>query len=98
MRHSFTTVRAGSPAERAGLAPGDEPVAINELKLTARNLSVRLAEYRAGDEVTLSVFRRDELMRLRVTLGEAPLDTCYLQLDADAGAEHVGARERWLSA
>lgn len=94
---AFATVRAGSPAERAGLAPGDEAVAINELKLTAQNLGVRLAEYRAGDEVTLSVFRRDELMRLKVTLEEPPLDTAYLQVDTDASAEHSAARDSWLS-
>lgn len=94
---AFAVVRAGSPAERAGLAPGDEVVAINELKLTAQNLGVRLAEYRAGEEVTLSVFRRDELLRLKVTLDEPPLDTAYLQIDTDANSEHVAARESWLS-
>ena len=94
---AFAAVRAGGPAERAGLAPGDEAVAINELKLTAQNLGVRLAEYRAGEDVTLSVFRRDELLRLKVTLEEPPLDTAYLQIDTDANSDHVAARDRWLS-
>ena len=96
-RSLFRTIPAGGPAERAGVSPGDEAVALDGLKLTARNAAVRLGEYRAGDEVTLTVFRRDELLRLKVTLDAAPEDTCYLVADADASDEHVKNRESWLS-
>ena len=95
-RATFGTVRAGSPAERAGLAPGDEAVALDGLKLDAASLTARLAEYRVGDAVTLSVFRRDELMHLNVTLTDAPLDTCYLAADDDPSADQYEARNRWL--
>ena len=33
----FRTVAIGGPAERAGVAPGDEPVALDNLRLTAQN-------------------------------------------------------------
>ena len=96
-RTLFATVRAGGPAERAGLAPGDEAVAINDLKLSADNLNVRLGEYRAGDDVTLTVFRRDELLRLDVRLEDPPEDTCYLVIDADASEAAADRRAAWLS-
>ncbi len=95
-RSMFGTVRAGGPAERAGLAPGDEAVALNDLKLTTDNLSARLAEYRAGDAVKLTVFRRDELMRLDVTLEDPPEDTCYLVIDDDASEDAAQHRAAWL--
>lgn len=97
-RSVFLTVHAGSPAERAGVAPGDEAIALDDFKVSAKNLSTRLNEYHAGDEVTLSVFRRDELMRLKVMLEEPPEDTCYLVLDAEAGDAAARNRESWLCA
>ena len=96
-RSVFGTVIAGSPAERAGLSPGDEAVAIDELKLTSGNLARRLAERHAGDEVTLSVFRGDQLMRLRATLSDAPEDTCYLVIDPEASDAAGEKRRAWLS-
>lgn len=96
-RSVFQTVHAGSPAERAGVAPGDEAAALDDLKLSARNMRIRLGEYRAGDEVSLAVFRRDELLRLKVTLEDPPEDTCYLLVDADASDAQLKIRESWLS-
>ena len=96
-RNVFRTVHANSPAEHAGVAPGDEAVALDNLKLTAQNLHVRLGEYRPGDELGLSVFRRDELLRLRVTLDDAPEDTCYLKLDSGESDEARSRRDAWLS-
>lgn len=95
---AFGTVRAGSPAERAGLAAGDEPVAINGQRLTGQNIKVRLEEFKAGDEVAVTVFRRDELMRFNVSLAEPPLDTCFLQLEAEPSDAVKKARDAWLSA
>ena len=95
-RSVFKRVLAGSPAERAGLAPGDEAVAINNLKLSKGNLDTRLSEYHAGDQIALRIFRRDQLMSLNVVLEEAPQDTCYLVIDADASDEAEKSRQSWL--
>lgn len=95
-RSVFNRVVAGSPAERAGLAPGDEAVAINGLKLSKSNLDMRLREYHAGDQITLRIFRRDALMSLNVMLEEAPEDTCYLVIDADASDATKKSRRSWL--
>jgi predicted metalloprotease with PDZ domain len=93
---SFALVHAGSPAEQAGIAPGDEAVAIDGLRLTADNLDSRLRDHHEGDSVTITVFRDHNLMRHRVTLAPAPEDTCYLVLDSDVGSAVAKARERWL--
>ena len=99
-RHSRAVigiVHSGSPAEQAGIAPADEAVAIDGLKVTASNFDSRLKGYHAGDKAQVTVFRGDELLRFQVLLEEPPADTCYLELidDADKGAEQQ--RSAWLS-
>ena len=94
--NEFALVHSGSPAELTGLAPGDEAVAIDGLRLTARNIDSRLRDHHEGDTVTITVFRDHHLMRHRVTLGLAPEDTCYLQIDAEADAVAEQARGDWL--
>ena len=95
-RSIFNRVAAGGPAEKAGVAPGDEAVAIDELKLSAANIDKRLREYKPEDEVAVSVFRRDELMSFKLVLEEAPLDTCYLVIDASASVSSEDKRKSWL--
>jgi predicted metalloprotease with PDZ domain len=92
----FTAVQAGGPAEKAGIAPGDEAVALDGLRLTAENLDSRLRDHHEGDSVTITVFRDHNLMRHRVTLESPPEDTCYLLADADADSSVVAQRDRWL--
>jgi predicted metalloprotease with PDZ domain len=92
----FNTVHSDSPAELSGVAPGDEAVALNDLKLAASNIDEILLDYHAGDRLTLTIFRQDELQRLSVTLAEAPDDTCYLLPDPDASPSAEKKREAWL--
>lgn len=94
----FAVVHAKSPAEKSGIAPGDEPVAIDGLRLTASNFDARLADHRAGDTVTVTVFRDHKLTRHRVRLGKPPEDTCYLALDSTADDEREKERFKWLHA
>ena len=94
---SFSLVHAGSPAENAGISPGDEAVALDGLRLTADNLDSRLRDHHEGDTVSITVFRDHNLMRHSVTLEPPPEDTCYLLLDADAGPAAAKASADWLS-
>lgn len=96
-RDIFRIVHADSPAERAGLAAGDVAVALDNLQLTTGNIDSRLREYHSGDRATLTVFRRDELIRLGITLDEPPDDTCYLTEDSDCSATQVKLRNSWLA-
>jgi predicted metalloprotease with PDZ domain len=91
----FRVVHADSPAEKAGIAPGDEAVALAGLRLNADNLDSRLRDYQAGDRVTITVFRDHRLMNLKVRLGQPPEDTYYLVMDAEAD-EAADERAAWL--
>jgi predicted metalloprotease with PDZ domain len=86
----------GGPAELAGVAPGDEAVALDGLLLTAGNADKRLKAYREGDDLDLVVFRGDELVSTRIRLAAAPLDTCYLELVEDVELDVESRRMAWL--
>jgi len=92
----FQSIANGSPAEKAGVAPGDRAVALDDIELTAGNVDTRLRRYAPGDRVSLVVFRGDELITTKLRLAAPPEDTCYLVLDDDAEADAVARREAWL--
>src|SRR5690606_26386827 len=74
----LAAVLDGGPAQRAGLNPGDVLVAVDRLRVTERNLRRRLARFEAGERVTATVCRGDELIEAGLVLAPAPLDTCFL--------------------
>ncbi len=91
------SVLADSPAAAAGLYADDEIIAIDGYRVDAATWLGRLQDnHRAGDEVTLTVFRRDELRSVRATVGSAPADTCYLQPLPAPTPEARAAYEAWL--
>ena len=94
---TFGVVHSGSPAEAAGIAPGDIAVSLDDLRLNARNLDARLREHHAGDTVIVAAFRDEHLMRFKVTLGTPPEDACYLELDKDPDPGTEAMRTAWLS-
>jgi predicted metalloprotease with PDZ domain len=96
-RNFISLVHTGSPAEQAGLAPGDEPVALDNLKLTATNADALLRDYRDGDTVNISVFRGDELLRFGVKLVAPPEDTCYLTFADNPSVDAAARRKAWLT-
>ena len=93
----FGLVHTGSPAEQAGIAPGDEALALDELRLTAANIEDRLRNYHVGDKVTVSIFRDHELLRLSVRLGEPPADTAFLETVEDVSAASRKKRDSWFN-
>jgi len=96
-KNLVSLVHSDSPAELAGLAPGDEAVALNDLKLTAGNVSDLLRDYHDGERAVLSIFRGDELLRLPIELALPPNDTCVLTAATDASPTAIAKREAWLS-
>ncbi|MDZ7267173.1 MAG: PDZ domain-containing protein [candidate division KSB1 bacterium] len=72
-RTLITAVLAGSPAHTAGLNTGDELVALNDYRIRAEQLTERLADYKVGEEIRLTVFRHEKLRHFQVKLAAPPV-------------------------
>jgi predicted metalloprotease with PDZ domain len=85
-----------SPAQAAGLSPGDEIIALDGFRVTSEAEVRSLAgALRPGDQIELAVFRRARLLRLGVTLGTAPPNRYEILALPDPGA--AAARyQAWL--
>jgi predicted metalloprotease with PDZ domain len=90
------TVLDGGPAQRAGLNSGDILLAVDRLRVSDRNLKRRLGRFEAGERVTASVFRGDELVEVGLVLKPAPLDTAYLRLEDEPDPAALERRKAWL--
>ncbi|MBV7484692.1 M61 family metallopeptidase [Bordetella sp. BOR01] len=76
---ALATVLEGGAAHKAGLSAGDVLVAVDGLRVDApAGLDLLLAQYRAGDRVTVHVFRRDELRAFKVRLAPPAALDCTL--------------------
>jgi len=76
----------------AGLCHSDLS-AVDGVRPGSGGLDAMLDRRRPGDEVVLHLFRRDELLALRVRLARSPRDTCMLSLE---GARERAPLRRWL--
>jgi predicted metalloprotease with PDZ domain len=94
----FASLSNRGPAECAGVSPGDEIVALDGIRATVPGSDTRIRRFRPGDKSTLTVFRGDELLTLKLKWAAAPADTCYLQEDGDAGTAAAERRNNWLKA
>jgi predicted metalloprotease with PDZ domain len=88
-------VRRGTPAHAAGLNVDDEILGIDDFRVRVDGLDRRLEQYAPGRGVTVLVARRDELMRIPVTLGREPADTWRLEPRPDASPDQQARRKAW---
>jgi predicted metalloprotease with PDZ domain len=91
-----THVLANGPAYAAGIYAGDELLALDGFRLDEGKLKARLAEHSAGDTVTFSLFRRDELLHVPVRLAAAPADKLALVPREDATPGQRRIYEGWI--
>ena len=89
-------VRRNTPAIDAGLNVDDEILAIGDFRVRADQLPTRLEQYKPGDRVTLLVARRDQLLRLDVTLGSEPPRAWRLEVNPAATGEQTARLTQWL--
>jgi predicted metalloprotease with PDZ domain len=68
-------VRADGPAYTAGIYAGDEILALDGVRVDEDRLRARVSERSPGDTVVLTLFRRDDLLHVPLTLAPAPADT-----------------------
>jgi predicted metalloprotease with PDZ domain len=85
----ITSVRRGTPGLDAGLNVDDEIIAIDDVRVRADGLAARLGQYQPGDKVSVTVARRDRLMKLEVTLGADPGRPWRLEALPNATAEQA---------
>jgi predicted metalloprotease with PDZ domain len=90
-------VRSDGPAESAGIYAGDEVLAIDGSRVDAARLASRVAERPPGSTVRVTVFRRDVLYEIPVTLGEAPAESATIVPSERATVEQTALREAWLA-
>lgn len=87
----------GGPAERAGLSPGDEIVAINRYQVAGEpDLRGKLVGRAAGEVVALAVFRRGRLEMLDLELEQAPHTRLELVPQAEAGPTAKKLYRDWM--
>jgi predicted metalloprotease with PDZ domain len=83
-----------APGAARGLNPGDVLIAVDRLKVSTAP-SNGGSRFEAGERITASVFRGDELVEVGLVLRPAPLDTAFLALDEQAAPE-AAQRGEWL--
>ncbi len=96
-RVKVSSVRRGSPAEEAGICPGDEIVAVDGLRAEGGSLAARLADLPPGAPVEVALFRRDELKFVTVVPMAARADAIAVSESPSAGEEARNLLSRWLS-
>ena len=67
-----TRVEKNSPAWLAGITIGDIIVAVDHLRIANDDLTQRLKYFKPKDNITITLFRRDELQTRSLILGEKP--------------------------
>jgi len=88
-------VLEGSPAQEAGIAAGDEIVALDGFR---SDMQKRLSRGQPGQEVALALFRLDELLTVKARLSPAPRDTVTIVPNPRAAPGGNDLRTAWLGA
>jgi predicted metalloprotease with PDZ domain len=93
-----SSVLDGGPGLAAGLYANDELLAIDGFRVDHGSLKDRLAAHRPGETVTLTLFRRDELRTVELTLAEKPADKLVIAPAPGAGAAEKALYQSWMGA
>jgi predicted metalloprotease with PDZ domain len=88
----------GGPAQAGGLYAGDQLLALDGFRVDNGSLKDRLAAKRPDERARFTVFRRDELRTVEVTLGRRPADKLEIKPAEDASDEDKGRYQAWLGA
>jgi predicted metalloprotease with PDZ domain len=91
-----SNVRRGTPAIASGLNVDDEILAIDDVRVRADGLAVRLEQYKPGDKIAMLVARRDRVMKLDVTLGADPGRPWRLETLSNASEEQKARLAAWI--
>lgn len=95
-RLSVRSVLYGSAFEKAGLAPNDILIAVNNFATNPSNIEATFARYQVQDILKIHVFRNDVLLELSLVIPEIVRYSCELEF-ANSPTEHQDLNLRkWL--
>ncbi|MCG8017804.1 MAG: PDZ domain-containing protein [Candidatus Thiodiazotropha sp. 'RUGA'] len=83
-------------AQSAGISAGDEIVAVDGLKMSAKQFENYILDTDAGDQIEVHLFRRDQLMSLVLQPQQAAFDTCYFDLTEPSDEAVKQRQSDWL--
>jgi predicted metalloprotease with PDZ domain len=89
-------VRRGTPVYDAGLNVDDEILAIDDYRVRPDRFESRLEQYAPNDKVSLLVSRREQLMKIEVTLGTEPPKKWRLHISPSATEVQKQRLAAWL--
>jgi predicted metalloprotease with PDZ domain len=89
-------VRSNGPANAAGIYAGDQIIAFDGTRVDEERLKARMAERRPGDTATLSLFRRDDLLHIPLTLTAAPPDTLKILPLPERTPQQLEVYQAWM--
>ena len=86
-----------SPAEKAGVCPEDELIALNHRKLTADKFDAMLGQLSSGEQYSLYLFRRGRLVETFITPEVTPENVfdLYLVGSEDLTERQIAMRNHW---
>jgi predicted metalloprotease with PDZ domain len=93
----IATVRNNSPAEDAGLQPGDEIVVLGRKNVTRENWLLSLSRYKQGDQVPITVRRDRQTIKTTVLVGAPERFEYRIEEQKDATPRQKELRQAWLS-
>ncbi len=91
-------VRAGTPAYDQGIMFDDQIIALDGMRVTLETWDARLGERRPGDKIMVTVFRRDELRMIEVTLGGRVVAPYSIVPVAQPNEDQQKLYQGWLNA
>jgi predicted metalloprotease with PDZ domain len=90
------SVLDGSPAMEAGIYADDEIVALDGNKCDAGGLVSRVEDRKPGEVVRVTLFRRERLVEVSVTLSAKPTEMAYLARVEQPTEQQRASFEAWL--
>lgn len=92
-----THVAPRSPAEQAGLMPGDEVIAVDGRRVRGPEPAERLADHAPGAAVEIAFFRAGRLERRSLTIAEDPRKFYRFTPAATPRPDARAVRDGWLA-
>lgn len=95
-RTVITVITRDTPGYHSGLNVDDEILAIDNLRVRADSLAIRLGLYSPGDTIQILVARRDQLLTIPVQLASEPRRVWQLETLPQATGDQRHRLATWL--